>query len=242
MFSSWWKTPFWFVSDSLNPLSWGVGSFLTVLSTAWITVQVEKVQMYTRVLRLYCAFKPRRAGQWSPRTRNTNFPCSIFLRCCYRLCLSLGPCRTEAGLARLESPFPVWLALCFRSFTFIFQVAYKCVFVHTHAFYAVCIMLCMSWGRGRGQQEEALIFSDTSGSDLATRKRSRPPPRRIRSTALEVERETQNLVTCGSAETVRMQEHPCLGRPINQSNQFLGCTVIRPPSMPVPLIFTSPLL
>lgn len=34
------------------------------------------------------------------------------------------------------------------------------------------------------QQEEALIFSETSGSDLATRKRSRPPPRRIKSTAL----------------------------------------------------------
>lgn len=38
-----------------------------------------------------------------------------------------------------------------------------------------------SWG---GQQEEALIFSETSGSDFATKNRSRPPPRRIRSTAL----------------------------------------------------------
>lgn len=37
------------------------------------------------------------------------------------------------------------------------------------------------------QQEEALIFSEMSGSDLATRKRRRPPPRRIRSTALQQE-------------------------------------------------------
>lgn len=63
-----------------------------------------------------------------------------------------------------------------------------CPSVHTS-------VLCV--GDGGGQQEEALIFSETSGSDLATRKRSRPPPRRIRSTALvrsteeEVEGETQ---------------------------------------------------
>lgn len=39
------------------------------------------------------------------------------------------------------------------------------------------------------QHEEALIFSDTSGSDLATRKRSRPPPSLIKSTALRSEGE-----------------------------------------------------
>lgn len=49
----------------------------------------------------------------------------------------------------------------------------------------LCAVLCVSkLGSAGGQQEEALIFSETSGSDLATRKRSRPPPRRIRSTAL----------------------------------------------------------
>lgn len=49
---------------------------------------------------------------------------------------------------------------------------------------------------GGDQQEEALIFSETSGSDLATRKRRRPPPRRMRSTALEV----------GERERVRLRE------------------------------------
>ncbi|KAG9349808.1 hypothetical protein JZ751_026161 [Albula glossodonta] len=34
------------------------------------------------------------------------------------------------------------------------------------------------------QHDEALIFSETSKSDLATRKRSLPPPSRMRSTAL----------------------------------------------------------
>lgn len=41
------------------------------------------------------------------------------------------------------------------------------------------------------QQDEALIFSETSRSDLATRKRRRPPPSRIRSTALERGREKE---------------------------------------------------
>lgn len=41
------------------------------------------------------------------------------------------------------------------------------------------------------QQEEALIFSETSRSDLATRKRSLPPPSRIRSTALQAEEEEE---------------------------------------------------
>lgn len=52
------------------------------------------------------------------------------------------------------------------------------------------------------QQEEALIFSETSGSDLATRKRRRPPPRRIRSTALQGEKKKEKSpVTGSSAET-----------------------------------------
>lgn len=45
------------------------------------------------------------------------------------------------------------------------------------------------------QHVEALIFSETSGSDLATRKRRRPPPSRIRSTALKNQRKQELLGT-----------------------------------------------
>lgn len=67
-----------------------------------------------------------------------------------------------------------------------------------------------------GQQEEALIFSETSRSDLATRKRSRPPPSRIRSTALQRKRRKSPL-TLSSAEAERMEEHPSIASLLSDS-------------------------
>ena len=125
-----------------------------------------------------------------------NFPCCESLRCCHGLHVVFCVARTQRESAWVLLLWQYWrgvpegyfqcdcLSLCSADATFHNQFSSRERWVCISSWSGhTALIFFLSYLKG-GQQEEALIFSDTSGSDLATRNRRRPPPRRMRSTAL----------------------------------------------------------